>query len=310
MAAGSLVKPEQFSVVDDHTFKATFDQFNKLTMPDLVVPVPVIVNSELAKKHATAAGPVGVRMGVAQRLRRRRLQGGVLDARDSRPSSRGSTTGSPGRCPSSSASIYRQIASAGTRRALLEKGDVDMSVGLPPKDYAELAEQGKVKVIGVPVQNDLVFVDMNVKIAPFDNPKVREAISYAIPYKEIISSALYNRAKPMFGGDPAQPYPDGDVAGSDQARPGSGESQTTADRGRLPQRLQDDAVDRSQRIDGARTVRDPDPGGAEDDRRRGHDREGAGLELVRPDGEQDHADGHRRILRLARLPRLLLLLDL
>ena len=57
MAAGSLVKPEQFTVVDDHTFKATFDQFNKLTMPDLVVPVPVIVNSELAKKHATPQDP-------------------------------------------------------------------------------------------------------------------------------------------------------------------------------------------------------------------------------------------------------------
>jgi peptide/nickel transport system substrate-binding protein len=57
MAAGSLVKPEQFSVIDDHTFKATFDQFNKLTMPDLVVPVPVIVNSELAKKHATTQDP-------------------------------------------------------------------------------------------------------------------------------------------------------------------------------------------------------------------------------------------------------------
>ena len=228
----------------------------------------------------------------------------------SRPFSPGSTTGSPGRCPNSSASIYRQIASAGTRRALLEKGDVDMSVGLPPKDYAELAEQGKVKVIGVPVQNDLVFVDMNVKIAPFDNPKVREAISYAIPYKEIISSALYNRAKPMFGGDPAKPYPEATWPvpikhGQDLAK-----GQATAHRGRLPQRLQDHAVDRSQRIHGARADRDPDPGGAEDDRRRAHDREGAGLELVRPDGEQDDADGHRRILRLARLPRLLLLLDL
>jgi Bacterial extracellular solute-binding proteins, family 5 Middle/Binding-protein-dependent transport system inner membrane component len=105
--------------------------------------------------------------------------------------------------------IYKQIPSAGTRRALLEKGDVDMSVGLPPKDYAELARLGKVQVIGVPVQNDLVFIDMNVKIAPFDNPKVREAISYAIPYKEIIESALYNRAKPMFGGDPSKPYPAG-----------------------------------------------------------------------------------------------------
>ncbi len=41
----------------------------------------------------------------------------------------------------------------------------------------------------------------------FDNPKEREAVSYAIPYQEIISSALYSRAKPMFGSDPSQPYP-------------------------------------------------------------------------------------------------------
>ena len=61
----------------------------------------------------------------------------------------------------------------------------------------------------MPIQNDLVFIDMNVKIPPFDNPKVREAISYAIPYKEIIDSALYNRAKPMFDGDPDKPYPEG-----------------------------------------------------------------------------------------------------
>jgi peptide/nickel transport system substrate-binding protein len=47
-----------------------------------------------------------------------------------------------------------------------------------------------VKVIGVPIQNDLVFVVMNVKIPPFDNPKVREAISYAIAYKDILASAL------------------------------------------------------------------------------------------------------------------------
>ena len=61
-------------------------------------------------------------------------------------------------------------------------------------------------MIGVPVQNDLVFLDMNVKMPPFDNPKVREAISYAIPYKEILATALYGRAVPMFDGDPAKPY--------------------------------------------------------------------------------------------------------
>ena len=207
MAAGSLVKPEQFTVVDDHTFKATFDQFNKLTMPDLVVPVPVIVNSELAKKHATAQDPWAFEW-----VSRNDCGGGAYKVESWSPGQQTVFTRfdawKSGPLPQLKRVVYRQIASAGTRRALLEKGDVDMSVGLPPKDYAELAEQGKVKIIGVPVQNDLVFVDMNVKIAPFDNPKVREAISYAIPYKEIVSSALYNRAKPMFGGDPDKPYPD------------------------------------------------------------------------------------------------------
>ena len=59
MAAGSLEKPDQFVVVDDHTFRVDFLRTDKLTMPDIGVPVPVIMNSELCKKHATAADPWG-----------------------------------------------------------------------------------------------------------------------------------------------------------------------------------------------------------------------------------------------------------
>src|SRR5438132_14336134 len=53
MKAGSLEKPEQFVAVDDHTFRVNFLRKDKLTMPDLAVPVPAIYNAELAKKHAT-----------------------------------------------------------------------------------------------------------------------------------------------------------------------------------------------------------------------------------------------------------------
>jgi peptide/nickel transport system substrate-binding protein len=205
MAAGSLVSADQFSVVDAHTFKATFDQPNKLTMPDLVVPVPVIVNSELAKKHATAADPWALEW-----VSHNDAGGGAFRVESWTPDQQTVFTRfdewKSGPLPKLRKVIFRQIASPSTRRALLEKGDVDISVGLPPKDYAELAKAGKVKVIGVPIQNDLVFVDMNVKIPPFDNPKVREAISYAIPYKEILASALYGRGVPMYDGDPAKPY--------------------------------------------------------------------------------------------------------
>jgi peptide/nickel transport system substrate-binding protein len=205
MAASSFDNPAKFSVVDDHTFRITLDKPNKLVMPNLVVPVPVIVNAELAKQHATAADPWAFEW-----VQRNDAGGGAYKIESWTP---GQQTvflrfdaWKSGPVPKLRKVIYRQIASAGTRRALIEKGDVDISVGLPPKDYADLAKIGKVKVIGVPVQNDLIFVDMNTKIKPFDNPKVREAISYAIPYKEIMATALYGRGVAMSGGDPSKPY--------------------------------------------------------------------------------------------------------
>src|SRR5277367_2651758 len=57
MKAGWLVKPEQFVAVDDRTFRVDFVQKDRLTMPDLAVIVPSIYNSELVKRHATAADP-------------------------------------------------------------------------------------------------------------------------------------------------------------------------------------------------------------------------------------------------------------
>ena len=35
--------------------------------------------------------------------------------------------------------IVREVPSAGNRRALLERGDADISFDLPPKDFAEIA---------------------------------------------------------------------------------------------------------------------------------------------------------------------------
>ncbi len=205
MAAGGMVRPDQFSVLDDHTFRLVLDRPNKLTLPDMAVPVPVVINSELAKKHATAADPWAFNW-----VSSNDCGGGAFKIESWTSGQQTVFTRfdgwKSGPLPKLRRVVYRQIASAGTRRALLEKGDVDMSVGLPPKDYAELAQEGKVKVIGVAIQNDLVFLDLNVKIPPFDNPKVRQAMSYAMPYKEIISSAVYGRAKPMFGGNPDKPY--------------------------------------------------------------------------------------------------------
>src|SRR5471032_1561529 len=60
MGAGSLTKKEQFVVVDDHTFRVDFLRKDRLTLPDLAVIVPCVMNSELVKKHATEQDPWGL----------------------------------------------------------------------------------------------------------------------------------------------------------------------------------------------------------------------------------------------------------
>src|SRR3981081_1538981 len=92
------------------------------------------------------------------------------------------------------------VSFTSTRRALLERGDVDVSNEFPPKDIIEMEREGKVDIFTTPIDNAVQFVVMNQKMPPFDNVKVRRAIAYAIPYQKILDVALYNKARPLFGG--------------------------------------------------------------------------------------------------------------
>ncbi|MGR3780750.1 MAG: ABC transporter substrate-binding protein, partial [Albimonas sp.] len=57
MAAGGLLRPDQFAAVDEETFTVTLDKPSKLALPDLAVPVPFVLNSKIAKQHVTDADP-------------------------------------------------------------------------------------------------------------------------------------------------------------------------------------------------------------------------------------------------------------
>jgi len=95
--------------------------------------------------------------------------------------------------------IWRIVPSAGNRRALLERGDADISYDLPNKDFVELKDAGKLSIVSTPYSNGIQYIGMNVKIAPFDNPKVRQAVAYALPYQKIMDAVLFGLAKPLYG---------------------------------------------------------------------------------------------------------------
>src|SRR5258708_24717215 len=92
------------------------------------------------------------------------------------------------------------IASAGHGRALLERGDADISFDLPSKDFAELKSAPKLTVIGTPIENAMIYLGMNVNQKPFDNVKVRQAVAWAVPYQQIMDTVMFGQAIPLFGG--------------------------------------------------------------------------------------------------------------
>src|SRR5258708_29162511 len=92
------------------------------------------------------------------------------------------------------------IPSAGNRRALLERGDADISFDLPSKDFAELKSAPKLTVIGTPIENAMIYLGMNVNQKPFDNVKVRQAVAWAVPYQQIMDSVMFGQAIPLYGG--------------------------------------------------------------------------------------------------------------
>jgi peptide/nickel transport system substrate-binding protein len=198
MKAGSLEKPEQFVVVDDHTIRVDFIRKDNLTIPDLAVIVPCVLNSGLVKKNATEKDPWGLEYtkqntagSGAYRVTRWTPGTEVVMERNDKWAS--------GPQPKIQRVIWRMIPSAGNRRALLERGDADISYDLPSKDFAELRDNKKIKIVSTPFSNGVQYIGMNVTKPPFNDVRVRKAVAYAIPYQKIMDAAMYGLAKPMFG---------------------------------------------------------------------------------------------------------------
>jgi peptide/nickel transport system substrate-binding protein len=204
MKAGSLEKPEQFVVVDDRTIRVDFLRRDRLTLPDLAVIVPCVINSGLVRSHATDADPWGLEYtklntagSGAYKVTRWTAGSEVVLERNENWAS--------GKLPAIQRVIWRMVPSAGNRRALLERGDADISYDLPPRDFAEVKAAGKLKLASVPYSNGLQYLGMNVTHPPFDNVKVRQAIACAVPYQKIMDAVLFGLAKPMYGAAPGTP---------------------------------------------------------------------------------------------------------
>lgn len=200
MKAGSLEEPAQFKAINDTTFYVKFVRKDKLSMADMAVPVASIYNSALAQKNATEKDP-----WAADWLKTNTAGGGAYKVSSWKPGQEivyeRFDDWKSGSLPKIKRIIQRDVPSAGNRRALLQRGDIDMTYSLPPKDFSDFAgEKGKIKVASLPIENALFYLGMNTSRPPFNNVKVRQAIAYALPYDKMFESAFYGRGNKMYGG--------------------------------------------------------------------------------------------------------------
>lgn len=198
MKAGGLARPDQFEAVDDATFVVKLDRPSKLSLPDLAVPVPFVINSTIAQENATTDDPwateylhkntIGsgafkvVRWDQGQQVVYERFDGWV---------------GGP--VPTVSRIIVREVPSASTQRALIERGDVHVAFDIPDKDAAELSD--KLTVYSTPIENCIHCLCLNSAFEPFRDPDVRKAVAWAVPYEAIFNAAAYGRGAPLWGGE-------------------------------------------------------------------------------------------------------------
>lgn len=99
--------------------------------------------------------------------------------------------------------ILRVVPSAEDRELLLRQGDIDLAMGLPPRNMDDLEADPCCKVLAANTGR-IYYVGMNNNIAPFDNKALRQALSYAMPYETIIDEVLYG-----YGRLPGSPVPVG-----------------------------------------------------------------------------------------------------
>ena len=120
-------------------------------------------------------------------------------------------SGNRGRYLRSQKVIELNVPESGNRRALLEKGDVDINYNVSEKDISELKANNKFTVVSTPIENCLYAVDLNTQpelagaANPFSDVKVRQAVAYAMPYDAIVKTALYGECVPMYGAESMEP---------------------------------------------------------------------------------------------------------
>jgi len=182
---GHLVAIQKVEVVDPLTVKFTLDKPNAavlglmtFTHTGILSPKSIAKGTEAYKKNET---PVGT----GPYVYKERVKG-----------ERVVVTKNPkywGKKPYYDTVTFRIVPEAATRESLVLAGQVDVIILPPISDLPALQKNPAVKVVLAP-SDRTIFISINTTVKPLSDPRVRQALNYAVNKEEIIKSILFGAA--------------------------------------------------------------------------------------------------------------------
>lgn len=187
---------DSVKVIDDHTIEFTVDKPNTLLFGNLAQYGHSILNPKVVEPHMTEADPAAHEWLSTNTAGN---ETGPYMLESWQPGVEFVLVANPnwhGEPAKTNRLIFRVVPDPSTRLSLLRSGEVDIARDIAPRDLQDLESDPNITVYRFP-SRVVSFIGMNATMPPFDNPLVRQAISYAIPYQTIIDNALYGYAQPL-----------------------------------------------------------------------------------------------------------------
>jgi peptide/nickel transport system substrate-binding protein len=118
-----------------------------------------------------------------------------------------------GEAPAIENLIFRVVPEAGARLVEIEAGTVDVAVRIPPADIPRLEANPNINVEITPGLRT-IYIFFNVNSEPFTDPRVRQAVNYAVDKQAIVDRLFEGAARvsdapfapAIFGYAPQTPY--------------------------------------------------------------------------------------------------------
>ena len=184
-------------VLDKYTLRFTSTEASPMVMEHFYMTSSAIIDPQLVEKYATEDDPWAMEhfsrnvenaSGPYRIVSRMPDQEVVFEKRDN-------YYGDP---PAYDKIIWKIIPSNAERVQLLKAGVIDVAIALGTEDFAALEGAEGVTVQRFPSKN-LAYMGMGNKLAPFDDKTVRQAVSYAVDYDDILANVYKGEAQRLYG---------------------------------------------------------------------------------------------------------------